>query len=163
LDKINQVGDMPIYQSFLQLAIDLEKATRDFGPDFRWLRVQCLRSSESVCANLTEGFYSQYSTEYIQCLYRCRREARETMCHLEYAVLVGRLGGEAGGEFAKRYQQSLIQLAHLTRSVEHKLEQHGKSKPPSSLRESAVRYSVSSDDDGSGGEAARTSDDLPTI
>src|SRR5271157_725144 len=83
--KIETVEQMPVYQAFLTLALELEKKTRGFGPDFRWLRVQMLRSSESVCANMTEGFYSQYSTEYLQALYRCRREARETMTHVSYA------------------------------------------------------------------------------
>ena len=56
---IERVEDMPVYQLFFALAQEVEQATRDFGPDFRWLRVQVLRSSESVCANLTEGFYAQ--------------------------------------------------------------------------------------------------------
>jgi four helix bundle protein len=70
-EKIQNVEQMPVYQAFLALALEAEKVTRNCGPDFRWLRVQMLRSSESVCANMTEGFYSQYSTEYLQALYRC--------------------------------------------------------------------------------------------
>ena len=82
LKKIEQVEDLGVYQAVFDLACEVERATRKYGIDFRWLRAQVLRSSESVCANLAEGFYSQYSTEYLQALYRCRREARETMTHL---------------------------------------------------------------------------------
>src|SRR5580700_11002193 len=84
-ERIENVEQMPVYQAFLALALEVEKVTRNCGPDFRWLRVQMLRSSESVCANMAEGFYTQYSTEYLQALYRCRREARETLTHLSYA------------------------------------------------------------------------------
>jgi four helix bundle protein len=94
--RIEQVEDLDVYQAFLALAIDVEKATRKCGGDFRWLRSQVLRSSESVCANLTEGFYSQYSTEYLQALYRCRRETRETTTHLRYAMQVNALSDKIG-------------------------------------------------------------------
>ena len=83
---ITDVDEMPVYQALFKLATGVERATRKYGLEFRWLRIQSVRSSESVCANLTEGFYSQYSTEYLQALYRSRREARETMTHLLYAV-----------------------------------------------------------------------------
>ena len=66
---IERVEDMPVYQLVFALAAEVEQATRGCGPDFRWLRVQVLRSSESVCANMSEGFYAQYSTEYVQSLY----------------------------------------------------------------------------------------------
>jgi hypothetical protein len=59
--KIEQVEDLDVYQTFFSLAIDVEKVSKTWSSDFRWLRIQMLRSSESVCANLTEGFYSQYS------------------------------------------------------------------------------------------------------
>jgi four helix bundle protein len=76
LEKITHVEQTPVYQLFFAMAIELERVTRGIPTDFRWLRNQFLRSSESVCANMAEGFYSQYSTEYLQSLYRCRKEAR---------------------------------------------------------------------------------------
>jgi len=62
--EIKEVEDMPVYRLFYSLAVDVEVATRDYGPDFRWLREQSLRASESAPSNMSEGFYSQYSTEY---------------------------------------------------------------------------------------------------
>jgi four helix bundle protein len=82
---------MPIFQTFLCLALNPELYSRVFSSDFRWLRAQTLRSSATVCANMTEGICSQYSTEYLQALYRYRREGRETMMHLNYAVGVEQL------------------------------------------------------------------------
>jgi four helix bundle protein len=63
--KIERVEDMPVFRACFALALSIEKDSRAFAVDFKWLRGQMLRSSESVCANMTEGFYSQYSTEYL--------------------------------------------------------------------------------------------------
>ncbi|MGA2602937.1 MAG: four helix bundle protein [Verrucomicrobiia bacterium] len=145
-EKIRSVEQMPVYQAFLTLALELEKKTRGFGPDFRWLRVQILRSSESVSANMTEGFYSQYSTEYLQALYRCRREARETMTHLSYAQSTNQLPEDIALKLHGRYEQALMQLANLTASIERKIRDRGKTKSGPLLKESKAGYVTGSDD-----------------
>jgi four helix bundle protein len=127
--RIEQVEEMPVYQAFFNLALEVEKATKHYASDFQWLRAQLLRSSESVCANMTEGFYSQYSTEYLQALYRSRREARETMTHLRYAIGSGQLSERVGGMLVMGYTESLKQLANLILSIERKINVRGKSKP----------------------------------
>ena len=143
MEKITRVEQMPVYRTFMQLALDLETATRQFGPDFRWLRVQCLRSSESVCANMTEAFYSQYSTEYLQGLYRSRREARETTCHMEYAVGAGQLPSQSERALASRYEDACLQLSNLIAGIERKINDRGKGKPePSMVKEESEGYDV---------------------
>lgn len=127
--RISRVEDMPVYQLFYTLALDVEKASREYGYDFRWLRNQSLRASESVCANMTEGFYTQYSTEYLQALYRCRREARETLTHVTYAKDVRLLPAATAESLAARYEDALRQLGNLISSIERKLESRGKTKP----------------------------------
>lgn len=119
---------MPVFQLFHQLAIEVDGITRAFGPDFRWLRVQSLRSSESVCANITEGFYSQYSTEYLQSLYRSRREARETMGHIRYAVDVHQMTEVTASKTLASYEDALTQLSSLIGSIESKIREKGKAK-----------------------------------
>jgi four helix bundle protein len=115
--KIERVEDMPVFQGFYGLALDVEKETKGFDRDFWWLRNQLLRASESVCSNMTEGFYSQYSTEYLQSLYRCRREGRETMTHLKYAKDVGILTETAVKEMLERYEEALYELSKLIGSI----------------------------------------------
>lgn len=44
-----------------------------------------MKSSESVAANIAEGFESQHPKEYMRALYIARREAVETKVHLTYA------------------------------------------------------------------------------
>ncbi len=140
-NDIRDVEDMPVYQCLYALAIRVEKATRDFPADFRWLRGQVLRSSESVCANLTEGFYAQYSTEYVQSLYRSRREARETKTHLTYARDTGVLVAAVADPIVTEYLDGLKQLAGLIASIERKIQERGKGKPaPGLIKESTDNY-----------------------
>src|SRR5438132_14381871 len=89
--KITNVEDMPVDQAFFGLGLEVERITIDCKSEFRWLRGQALRSSESVCANMAEGFFSQYSTEYVQALYICRLAAYYMMTHLRYAADVAHL------------------------------------------------------------------------
>ena len=130
--KIERVEDMSVFRAFFDLALAVEELTRRCDPEFRWLRSQVLRSSESVCANMTEGFYSQYSTEYLQALYRCRREGHETVTHLQYAVSVKLLAQDSVSTISKRYSDALKQLSNLITSIERKIRQRGKTKsdPP---------------------------------
>ncbi len=145
--KIQNVEQMPVYQAFLTLGLELEKKTRGFRPEFRWLRVQMLRSSESVCANMTEGFYSQYRTEYLQALYRCRREARETMTHVSYAQSTNQLSEDIAIKLRGQYEEALKQLANLAASIERKIRERGKAKPGSLLKESKAGYAARLEDD----------------
>jgi four helix bundle protein len=140
---MDRVEQMPVYQLFFQLALDVEKATRSFGPEFRWLRVQCLRSSEGAGTAVVEGFYSQYSTEYLQALYRCRREARETMGHIRYGLAVHQIKEADASGILARYEEAAKQLANLITSIERKIEQHGKSKVNASrLSEAEESYEI---------------------
>lgn len=140
--KIERVEEMPVFQRFYAWAVEIEKATRGFEPDFRWLRGQVLRSSEPVCANMTEGFYSQYSTEYLQALHRCRREARETLTHLRYAGDTGNLTAQLLGDLQERGEDALQQLAAVIASIERKIRDCGKAKPGALLiKEDDADYS----------------------
>ena len=138
---IRRVEDMPVYQ-LLYLLAEVERRSRDYPRDFVWLRGQKLRSSESVCANLTEGFYSQYSTEYLQCLFRCRREARETQTHMCYARDVGMLEKTIAVDLLGRYEDGLVQISQLIASGERKISNYGKSKPVTSVHEITEEYVV---------------------
>ena len=139
LKRIEHVEDMPVYRLFYELALKIEKTSRSFRMDFHWLRSQLLRASESVCANMTEGFYSQYSTEYLQSLYRCRREARETMTHLNYAQDIGMLSPN-DKTLLPAYENGLHQLGNLIMSIERKIKLHGKSKPMPTPPSSSINH-----------------------
>jgi four helix bundle protein len=146
VSKIENVEDMPVYRLFYKLALEVEKQTRHFSPDFRWLRIQALKSSESSCANTSEGFYSQYSTEYLQSLYRVRREVRETVVHICYARDVGQWAGQLAGGLLTSYEDALDQLGRLITSIEVKIRERGKSRPGHpQVSENGGEYSIESD------------------
>jgi len=88
---------------------------------------------------MTEGFYSQYSTEYLQCLFRCRREARETMTHLKYAADVSQLRSDTVSGMLNEYEGALEELSRLIASIERKVRAHGKAKP-NAVREESATY-----------------------
>lgn len=139
--RIRDVEQMPVFQMFFTLALDVEQMTRKAGPDFRWLRIQVLRSSESVCANMAEGFYSQYSTEYVQSLYRCRKEARETIAHIRYALGARQLSEADSDALISRYEEAIQQLANVITSIERKMSLRGKAKDlPSYVKEAKAEY-----------------------
>jgi four helix bundle protein len=140
--RIRRVEDMPVYQALYNLALDVEKESRGYPSDFRWLRGQKLRSSESACANMAEGFYAQYSTEYLQCLFRSRREARETQTHLNYGRDVGLLTTSLAGGLLDRYEDGLSQLSNLIGSIERKIACRGKGRPPANVKEEPESYAV---------------------
>jgi four helix bundle protein len=141
-----RVEDMPVFQDFYRISLAVESASKGFPSEFRWLRSQVLRSSESVCANMAEGFYSQYTTEYVQCLYRCRREARESLVHLSYATDTGLISRESLAVFTQDFESALQQLGAVVRSLEQKMQTYGKGKPSSSiLREDDGGYWTDSD------------------
>ncbi len=145
MERIRDVEQMPIHRLFEDLAFRVEESTRRFGPEFRWLRVQVLRSSESVCANLAEGFYAQYSTEYAQSLHRCRREARESIAHIRYAKGVGQLDETLSDSIISSYVSALVQLARLISAIEKKIIERGKGKDLSCIvREEPCEYEVDS-------------------
>lgn len=141
MNKIIQVEDMPVYQRFYQLAVRTADCTRDDPADFKWLRIQSLRPSQSVPANMTEGFYSQYSTEYLQCLFRCRREARETMTHIKCAGDVLLLTSTTVKDILDNYENALEELSRLIAGIEQKVRMHGKAKP-NAVREERPLYIV---------------------
>lgn len=141
LNGIWRVEDMPVYVRFYELALRIVDSTRDFPAVFTWLRIQSLKSSESVIANMSEGFYSQYSTEYLQCLYRCRREARETMTHVNYAGDAKLLSRSTVNERRDGYEKALEELSRLVASIERKVRMHGKAKP-GAVREETALYEV---------------------
>ena len=144
--KIKDVDEMPVYRLLYDLALRIERESRGFPADFRWLRIQAMRSSESAFTDMREGFYSQYSTEYLQSLYRSRREAEETVGHVNYARDVRVVAAEVAEQFVVDYKDALGQTAGLIASIERKIAERGKGKP-GQVRESHADYTVPTGED----------------
>jgi hypothetical protein len=75
-------------------------------------------------------------------LYRCRREARETLPHLHYAGDTGNLAAPLLCELQDKGEDGLHQLAAVVASIEQKIRDRGKAKPGTVLvREDEANYS----------------------
>ncbi|MDN5940885.1 MAG: hypothetical protein L0H94_03290 [Nitrospira sp.] len=61
-------------------------------------------------------------------MHRCRREGRETITHVRYAMTIKQLSGEKGLALIEGYDNALTQLANLIASIERKICQRGKTK-----------------------------------
>ena len=73
-------------------------------------------------------------------MYRCRREARETLTHIAYAADTGQLDKTVSEGLVSEYETALKLLSGLISSVQRKMAEHGKAKPGSTVREDGASY-----------------------
>lgn len=80
-----------------------------------------MRSSESVAANIAEGFESQHPKEYLRAVYIARREAGESKVHLKYAQDAGLIKAEEREALWKEHDRIGQMLWGLIRSISKRL------------------------------------------
>jgi hypothetical protein len=119
-EKIERVEDLAVYQTFRRLADEVEKASREYGLSYRWLRNQTLQAAESACAHLTDSAFVEYTSTFLKALYRSRSEARGVMSHLNSARDAGLL--KHGDALIGRYESAVGDLGRLIRHVEEAIE-----------------------------------------
>ena len=88
--KFYTVDDIPVWQLSHQLTLNVYKLTEKFPKTETYgLISQIRRSSSSIPANITEGFYRNSTKELIQFLYNARGSYGETLYHLRLAKDLG--------------------------------------------------------------------------
>lgn len=88
--KFYTVDDIPVWQLSHQLTLNVYKLTEKFPKTETYgLTSQIRRSSSSIPANITEGFYRNSTKELIQFLYNARGSYGETLYHLRLAKDLG--------------------------------------------------------------------------
>ena len=90
--------DLRVYKRLFHLHLEIHRLTMTF-PAFELYELgsQIRRSSNSIAANLAEGWNNRHSTVYVEAINRAQGELRETMHHLAVAEAKGYV---AKGEFA---------------------------------------------------------------
>lgn len=80
------VEDLRVYKKLFKLALEIHQLTLSF-PKFELYEPgsQLRRSSNSVPANLAEGFGNKHTNIYLECISRAKGELRETRHHLKIA------------------------------------------------------------------------------
>lgn len=83
-----KVEDLDVYQRLVKLVMKVHEVTMQF-PKYEMYELgsQLRRSSNSVAANLAEGFSNKHTNIYTECISRSQGEIRETKHHLRIAKL----------------------------------------------------------------------------
>jgi four helix bundle protein len=118
-ERIRSFEDLEIYQRLCKLHIEIHNLTLTF-PKFEMheLGSQLRRSSNSIPANLAEGWNNKHINIYLEGINRALGELRETKHHLTIAYKKNYLSEEIYREYIERYDECGRMLKGLERSLE---------------------------------------------
>jgi four helix bundle protein len=118
---ITSFEDLLVYRRLVDLHLELNALTLRF-PRFELYELgsQLRRSSNSIAANLAEGWNSKHSAIYVEGLNRALGELRETRHHLAVAFRKGYLLREGFEVLDSRLSECGRMLRGLQRSMERR-------------------------------------------
>ena len=116
---IESFEDLDVYQKLSELHLDIHKLTLTF-PRFELheLGSQLRRSSNSIPANVAEGWNNKHINLYLEGINRALGELRETMHHLTIAHKKKYFPVEIYKAYIERYNECGRMLKGLERSLE---------------------------------------------
>jgi len=84
--KYSSVEELPVWLKAHELTLSIYKLSDSFPKsEIYGLTSQIRRSSSSIAANISEGFYRKSTKELIQFIYNARGSLGETLYHLRLA------------------------------------------------------------------------------
>jgi len=113
------IEDLRVYKQLFELTLQIHELTMTF-PKFELYELgsQLRRSSNSVPANLAEGFNNKHTNIYLETISRSQAEIRETKHHLYIAHRKNYLTEEKLNYFISEYNISSKMLYKLERALE---------------------------------------------
>jgi len=110
--------DLEVYKKSFRLHIEIHKLSMTF-PKFEMYELgsQIRRSSNSVPANIAEGYNNKHTNIYLEGLNRAVGEAQETQHHSEAALEKGYLGQIRFDELDGRYTECVKMLFGLKKAL----------------------------------------------
>lgn len=110
--------DLEVYQKSFKLHIEIHELSMTF-PKFELYELgsQIRRSSNSVPANIAEGYNNQHTNIYLEGLNRAVGEAQETQHHLEAALEKGYLDQTKFNRLDGRYTECTKMLFGLRNAL----------------------------------------------
>lgn len=110
--------DLEVYKKSFRLHIVIHELSMTF-PKFEMYELgsQIRRSSNSVPANIAEGYNNQHTNIYLEGLNRAVGEAQETQHHLDAALEKGYLDQKMFDEFDVRYTECIKTLFGLRNAL----------------------------------------------
>ncbi len=114
------VRELEVYGTAFTAAMDILKISKSFPASERYaLRDQILRSSRSVCSNLSEGWHKRrYIAAFINKITDSVQEASETQTWLDFALASGYIVTETYDDLMERYEHIIAQLLTMERMAE---------------------------------------------
>ena len=111
-------NDLQVYKRLSILALKMNDLTLTFHKyELYELGSQLRRSSNSIPANLAEGFGNKHTTIFTECISRSQGELRETLHHLDIATKKGYLKKKEFEEFYNEYEECAKMLYGLEKSL----------------------------------------------
>ncbi len=117
--KIESFEDLDIYQKLFQLHLEVHELTMNF-PKFEMYELgsQLRRSSNSIPANLAEGWNNKHLKIYLEGINRALGELRETHHHIHIAYKKEYIDKELYQSLKDRYNECGRMLKGPERSLE---------------------------------------------
>ncbi len=115
---ISSFQDLEVYRRLVGLHLEIHAETLSY-PRFEMYELgsQIRRSSNSVPANLAEGWNNKHSSMYLEAINRAEAELRETKHHLWVAFQKGYLKKERFSEVYDRYDVCARMLHRLKEAI----------------------------------------------
>ncbi|HLX12661.1 MAG TPA: four helix bundle protein [Bacteroidota bacterium] len=115
---IKSFRDLKVYQHLFALHLEVNELTLKFPKHEMYeLGSQLRRSSNSIPANLAEGWNSKHLNIYLEGLNRAQGELRETDHHLDVAHRKGYLPKDLYESIRMRYEECGKMLSGLEQSL----------------------------------------------
>lgn len=116
--KIESFEDLEVYQRLCQLHLEINEISLSFPKhELYELGSQIRRSSNSVAANLAEGWNNKHINIYLEGINRALGEMRETKHHLNMAFRKGYTSQENFESLLSRYDECGRMLRGLEQSL----------------------------------------------
>jgi len=118
-ERIKSFEDLEVYQKLCELHLNVHKLSLTF-PKFELheLGSQLRRSSNSIPANLAEGWNNKHLNIYLEGINRALGELRETKHHLTIAYKKNYFSEKIYKEYIEGYNECGRMLKGLERSLE---------------------------------------------
>ena len=103
---IGSFEDLDVYKKLVELHLEVHELTLGF-PRYEMFELgsQVRRSSNSIAANLAEGWNNKHSNMYLEGINRALGELRETRHHIMMAQRKGHLSKTKAENFLNRYSE----------------------------------------------------------
>jgi four helix bundle protein len=120
---IGSFEDLDVYKKLVELHLEVHELTLRF-PRYEMFELgsQVRRSSNSIAANVAEGWNNRHSNIYLEGINRALGELRETRHHILMALRKGHILKGVAEDLLNRYDECGKMLRGLERSVEKSIE-----------------------------------------